>query len=110
MLFSLMTRLAHLFDVTRFERRPWGTEKLSIRSPRKLRDWADTKLSISCFTAHCDKVSAADRAPIKQIPAMTALGGTPMTGIAGSLPAFTLSWMLRFRLRPRLFKIAHVSN
>jgi hypothetical protein len=42
---------------------------------------------------HCTlktEVSAANGLPpVKQIPAMTVLGGNPMTGIAGLFPTFT---------------------
>ena len=41
---------------------------------------------------------------------MTVLGGNPTIAIAGLFTTFTFTWMLKSRLRPRLFKIEHVLN
>src|SRR5882724_5050664 len=65
----LVTRLARLFVITRFERRPWGTGKPDIFSPRMFPTAPGIKLLTSCVTGHWDQVSAADRThAVKQMP------------------------------------------
>jgi hypothetical protein len=88
--YKLMIRLARLFDIARFERRPWGQESRAFFHLASCRAALSFEQPISRVTAHLDEISVADcMRALKQIPAMTVLGDTPTIAIAGLFPTFT---------------------